>query len=263
MVADELAMTMRQVSTRGMMLMGYQRTKQISRKARLAWEAGQPEVLEAEIAARREAVFAGVLAEVYAEYLPLRAALLGFAPSHVIDIGCGAGVNDLFLARDYGCGFTLVDIEETRLQYHLWSHEGSGYAALSDARALLEENGTAPERINCLNPRLTPERMAALEAGFARGEGAGDALGKGLGEPSGNALGKTLLTSLFSCGFHYPIGAYLGLMQAVIARGGTVALDLRNRYLNAPDPALTQLLAGTQHRVALEMEKSKRFVFTA
>ena len=71
------------ISTRGMMLMCYQRTKQISAASRKAWEAEQTDLLEAEVINRRDEIFKGTLQEVFVDYLPLRAELakMGRKPS--------------------------------------------------------------------------------------------------------------------------------------------------------------------------------------
>lgn len=228
------------LSHRGLMLLGYQRTRHISRRARLAWEAGDPGPLDVEVRARGPAIFAGAAAEIHAEYLPLRAALgaLGRTPAHVIDIGCGTAINDALLYRDFGARLTLVDIEETPAQYHAWSGAGSGYAALDDAAAFLAANGVPADRITTINPRREPGRLEGLEA--------------------------DLVTSLLSCGFHYPIGDYADLFCATVARGGLVVLDLRRRYRRNPDDALAQLMA-TAGRVQTihATEKSERVLFGA
>lgn len=227
------------ISHRGLMLLGYQRTKQISRRARLAWEAGDPAPLDAEIRARGAAVFDGAAAEIHGEYLPVRAALTarGRSPARVIDIGCGQAINDAFLHRDFGSAITLVDIEDTPAQYHAWAAEGSGYAALADAVAFLVANGVPEDRITAINPVREPGRMAGL--------------------------GADLVTSLFSCGFHYPVGAYGDLFCNTVSSGGLVLLDLRRRYLKRPDAALERLMAAAGGRMesVLKMEKSERILF--
>ena len=225
------------VSQNGLMLLGYQRTKQISRAARLGWEAGNPAPLAAEIAQRGAEVFAGAVAEIWAEYLPLRAYLhkVGRAPTHVIDIGCGQAITDAFFADDFGCKISLVDIEMTDRQYHLWNEAGSGYGSLADARAMLETNGVAADRIATINPRLMPDGMTGLS---------GD-----------------MVTSFYSCGFHYPIADYAGLMSDTVASGGIVVLDLRRRYQNAPDAALKALTAASRQTVISEEPKAQRVAF--
>lgn len=227
------------ISHRGMMLMGYQRTKQISRRAKIAWEAGDPSVLDAEILARRDEVFNGTVTEILEEYIPLRDALRGmaFTPETIVDIGCGQAINCALLFKDFGGKYTLIDIEETTNQYHFWNSEGSGYAALSDAEAFLLSNGLARSDLRAINPRKSPDDMAGVT---------GD-----------------LVLSSFSCGFHYPIGEYVDLMTATLDRGGLVMLDLRLRYLNRPDDALSRLLSVSKQTELLGLPKSKRILFKA
>lgn len=226
------------ISTRAMMLMGYQRTKQVSPAARKAWEAGNPAVLKAEVIARRAEIFRRTLEEVHAEYLPLRAALaeMGRKPQSVIDIGCGQALNDALLVKDFGCAVTLVDIEDTSSQYHSWNSMGSGYAALDEAEAFLRANGAT--KVTSINPLKTPEKMQGLRA--------------------------DLVTSLISCGFHYPLGDYIALFLDTVATGGVVVLDIRNRYYKHPDPALHRLLCESrQTRIESTEHKAQRLIFHA
>ena len=222
------------IGHRGLMLLGYQRTKQISRRSRLAWEAGDPAPLDAEVRARGAAVFDGAAAEIHAEYLPVRSALTarGRNPASVIDIGCGQAINDAFLYRDFGCAITLVGIEETPAQYHARAGEGSGYDALADSVAFLRANGVPADRLAAINPRREPGRIDGLAA--------------------------DLVASLFSCGFHYPLGDYADLFCTTVAQGGFVLLDLRRRYLKRPDAALERPIAAADgwQETVLRMEKS-------
>ncbi|MEZ5686306.1 MAG: hypothetical protein R3D78_10640 [Paracoccaceae bacterium] len=226
------------ISTRAMMLIGYQRTRHISTTARETWEAGDPVPLEREVSARRDDIFRATLAEVWAEYLPLRKVLadLGRHPASVIDIGCGQALNDAFLVKDFDCAVTLVDIEETAEQYHFWQDSGAGYASLREAAAFLCANGA--RQVTTINPRQTPERLEGLRA--------------------------DLVTSLISCGFHYPVGEYLPLFLNTIRAGGVVVLDLRRRYLRAPDAALQELLAQSRQLVVPGLaRKAQRMLFHA
>lgn len=227
------------ISTRGMMLMGYQRTGHVSRRARLAWEAGDPSVMEEEVTTHRARVFADVVGAIADEYAPIRTFLQGLpvAPRHVVDIGCGAAINDALLRQDFPLRATLIDIEETSAQYHFWSGEGAGYASLSEARRFLLANGFKSAEVAVLNPRKTPDALAKVK---------GD-----------------LVTSLFSCGFHYPIGDYADLMVDTVQSGGTVILDLRGRYHADPDPALSRLIEASQAHILLSMPKSQRIAFRA
>ncbi len=224
------------ISLQAMMLMGFQRTKQISPQARKAWEAGNASVMQAEVAARRDEIFQRTLEEVFAEYTPLRAALAaaGRHPKTVIDIGCGQALNDAFLVKDFGCAVTLVDIEQTPEQYHSWNGTGSGYASLADAVAFLKGNGATA--VTAINPLKTPELLQGLKA--------------------------DLVTSLISCGFHYPIGDYADLMVETVEAGGAVVLDLRRRYHDQPDEALTRLIACSQQtEIESPEKKARRILF--
>lgn len=166
--ADEirsLNLSDRALSSDAIVLLGFQRTKQISRKSRLAWKEGNTVPLQREALLRRRDIFEGALLEIYQEYLPLRQFLTDndLRPSRIIDIGCGQALNDLFLHKDFEPHFTLVDIEETDDQYHAWSNHGSGYASLDDARALLHDNGVAGSKVVTINPRLAPDALIDLE----------------------------------------------------------------------------------------------------
>ncbi|MBZ4022133.1 hypothetical protein CKO11_06630 [Rhodobacter sp. TJ_12] len=234
---EEMQISGASLSTRGMMLMGYQRTKQVSPAARKAWEAGQPETLEAEVIARRDEIFTGTLQEVYDDYVPLRAALadMGRSPKTVIDIGCGQALNDALLVKDFGCAVTLVDIEETPSQYHNWNASGSGYASLAEAEAFLKANGA--QQVTSINPLKSPEKMTALAS-------------------------ADLVTSLISCGFHYPIGDYVDLFLNTVNAGGLVVLDIRRRYHRNPDAALQKLLFESKQKMIESTEhKAHRLIF--
>ena len=235
---EEMAISPATISTRGMMLMGYQRTRFISASSRNAWEAGDPAPLETEVGVRGSEIFRLTLDEVWKEYLPIRAALVaaGRRPESVIDIGCGQALNDVLLVKDFAPKVTLIDIEETFAQYHSWNGFGSGYASLADAAAFLRDNGATD--VTPINPRQDPAAIKGLSA--------------------------DLVTSLISCGFHYPIGDYLEIFLDTLEAGGAVILDIRKRYFKAPDDALRQLMQRSR-RIELESlePKALRLMFTA
>ncbi len=228
----ELGLKTHTLDDTDVMLIGFQRTKQISKQARKAWEAGDTAPMAAEVAQNRDRIIAGALAEIWREYLPLRDYLKaeGLRPAHVADIGCGAGINDLFLASDFNCAFTLIDIEETPAQYHGWADSGSGYASLASATALLGENGISD--VTAINPEKTPDAVAGVTADLA--------------------------TSLYSCGFHYPVDGYLDLFQRVISGGGAVILDLRGRYYRRRPDGLARLLDSGRVSEIYHDERSVR-----
>ncbi|WP_170358479.1 hypothetical protein [Ruegeria arenilitoris] len=136
-------------------LLGFQRTKQISKQAREAWMAGNRAPLVAEVVERRGAIFNGALLEIFREHIPLRRYLAEreIRPKSIVDIGCGQALPTLFLLRDHSPKLTLVDIEHTDEQYHSWARSGSGYSSLAHARDLLVHNGADPREVETLNPQ--------------------------------------------------------------------------------------------------------------
>lgn len=225
------------ISHRGMMLMGYQRTGHVSRRARLGWEAGDASYLDAEVRERRDQIFADVVSAIADEHRPVREYLFrrNLSPRHVIDIGCGTAISDALLKQDFDLRATLIDIEETSDQYHFWNENGAGYASLADAKAFLKANGFKGTEITTINPKKAPTALDRVK---------GD-----------------LVTSFFSCGFHYPVTDYIDLMRRTIDTGGTVILDLRGRYLANPDAALTRLIEDADIEILTEFPKSKRLAF--
>lgn len=216
-------------------LLGFQRTKLISRRSRIAWENGNTLPMTQEVKENRSDIVRGTFLEIYREYLPLRQALEAYSIKSVCDIGCGQGINDVFLHRDFKPDFTLVDIEETESQYHLWSEAGSGYASLDAAKRLLEENGVAGGCISTINPRKAEWAQTGHEF--------------------------SLVTSLYSCGFHYPVDEYLELFVDTIEAGGLVCLDVRKGYFDKRDAAAMQLLDVSDQTVVYRDRKSVRYLF--
>lgn len=236
---DKYKFSSQAISDDAIALLGFQRTKQISPKARKSWEAGNPVPLRQEVSARRDEIFNGALLECYREYLPVREYLNahGIAPKSLIDIGCGQAIPDLFFHHDFKPRFTLVDIEQTTEQYHFWADSSAGYASLEDARALLHGNGAAKTKVNTINPTKDPNALDGLSA--------------------------DMLISFYSCGFHYPVDEYADLMISTIQVGGVVCLDLRKRYLRRAPPALQAVLDAAQMEVIYDDKRSKRVMLRA
>ncbi|GAB4533252.1 MAG: hypothetical protein Tsb0024_02500 [Ruegeria sp.] len=219
-------------------LLGFQRTKQISKHAREAWMVGNRAPLMAEVVERRSEIFNGALLEVLQEHIPLRRFLAErkIQPRSIVDIGCGQALPTLFLLRDHSPKLTLVDIEHTDEQYHSWARSGSGYSSLTHARDLLVNNGADPREVETLNPLNSRNAMAQV-----RGD---------------------LVTSFYSCGFHYPVDDYSELMVETISAGGTVCLDLRKRYLRRRPAPLDRLLSAGRMVTLYEDPRSYRVVIT-
>lgn len=214
---ETLDLSFDSLSDAAVMFMGYQRTKQVSKAARKAWDAGNTKPMAAEVAARREDIVRGTFAEIWQEYLPTRDYLQaeGITPTVVADIGSGSAINDIFLAQDFAPRFTLIDIEETDDQYHGWNRSGAGYASLDAAQALLMENGVAASDVTLINPNSAPEAVAEVTPDLA--------------------------TSLYSCGFHYPIDDYLDLFLRTLDNDGAVVLDIRGHYWRRKPETLSTL----------------------
>lgn len=225
------------ISHRGIMLMAYQRTDNISRQSLRSWEAGDPSHLDEEVRNRREEIFSQVVAAIGDEHLPVRNYLKahGLTPHHVIDIGCGTGISNALLKQDHDLRATLIDIEETPAQYHKWNADGAGYASLADAKAFLCANGFKTSEVTTINPRKAAATLACVE---------GD-----------------LVTSFISCGFHYPVNDYVDLMLKTMKTGGTVILDIRHRYLRSPDEGLKALLGGSDVTTLAKTPKYRRMAF--
>ncbi|MBT8418256.1 MAG: class I SAM-dependent methyltransferase [Silicimonas sp.] len=226
------------LSDRIVALTGFQRTSQISRASRLAWEAGDQRPMMAEVETRRREIIEGVISEIRDEWRPIRDALkrAGKMPGHAADIGCGTAINDVFLWQDFRPHLTLIDIEETPEQYHMFADTGAGYASLAAARRLLEENGVPPGGITTINPVNEP--------------GATD------------HIAPDLAISLLSCGFHYPIDDYLDLFLGTLDRGGAVVLDLRNKYRARGSAALDALFGAGTPDVIAEAGRHQRILLT-
>ncbi len=188
-----------------------------------------------EVRARKIDIIEGALLEIYQEYVPLRQSLGEARVKRVCDIGCGQGINNVFLNIEYAPQFTLVDIEETDDQYHFWADVGSGYASLNSAKDLLVSNGAKEADVSLINPTQQDFDQTGHEF--------------------------DLVTSLYSCGFHYPIDEYTELFLDTIAGGGMVILDIRKKYMKFKSPGLSHLLAQAKMGIVYEDAKSIRVKF--
>jgi len=179
-----------------------------------AWEAGDEGPIRGAVASLGEEIARRAAAAIHGEYLALRPRLLALAPGRIADIGCGYGFFDLFLARDLGADLLLIDIEANPRRHFGFAAEGAAYTNLATARALLEANGVDPRRIVTLNPATAPLAAAG---------------------PVDVAL------SFLSCGFHYPVDAYMDFFTRQVRPGGAVILDLRARTAARQEATLAPL----------------------
>lgn len=192
-----------------------------------AWNAGDDGPINAVMAEKGAEIARRAAAVIHAEYQALRPVLHEIGPRMIADIGCGYGLFDLFAARDLGCAVTLIDLESNERRHFGFQEEGAAYSSLGVARALLEANGVAPDRIGTLNP------------------GREDVLA---------APPCDLAVSFLSCGFHYPVDLYREFLDRVVRPDGHVIVDLRAATADAqlcvlaPLGAITDLAAPDKAR---------------
>jgi len=155
-------------------------------------EIGQDELI------RRAAAF------ILLEYETLEPTLAAQPPSAATDIGCGYAIFDLFLAQDFDCKLTLIDLEENDERHFGFDQTGAAYSNLEIAKAFLRANGIAARRIKTINP----EKQSLVRI-----------------------KNQDLVVSLISCGFHYPWTTYESFFRKAVKPGGRIILDLRQRTL--------------------------------
>lgn len=179
-----------------------------------AWNAGDDGPINAVMAEKGPEIARRAAAVIHAEYQALRPVLHEIGPDMIADIGCGYGFFDLFAARDLGCAVTLIDLESNERRHFGFQKEGAAYSSLRVARALLEANGVAPDRIITLNPGRD-DMLAAPKADLA--------------------------VSFLSCGFHYPVDLYRDFLDRVVRPDGHVIVDLRAATATAQLAVLSAL----------------------
>ena len=147
---------------------------------------------------RRAAAF------IYLEYQALRPLFQAKPPRKIADIGCGYGLFDLFLARDYGCKLCLINLESNERRHFGFDDEGAAYSSLAQTRALLVANGVPDGDIDTRNPET---------------------------DDLSDIRGLDYAFSFISCGFHYPWTTYRSFFQEALQPGGQVILDVRSQTI--------------------------------
>ena len=138
------------------------------------------------------------------EYEVLHPVLAAQPPGAVTDIGCGYAFFDLFLAQDFDCKLTLIDLEQNDERHFGFEQTGAAYSNLEVAKAFLRANGIAAKRIKTVNPEK--QSLARIKD-------------------------QDLVVSFISCGFHYPWSTYETFFRDAVKPGGRIVLDLRRRTL--------------------------------
>lgn len=164
------------------------------------WACGVPGLLYLEAMVRRRSILREAFACIEREYDEIRAFLGQMSVGHMVDIGSGHAVIDVFFHRDYGATISLIDIERTRERHHDFRSSGAGYTSLLAAKCFLAANGIPEEAVSTTNPRCEPMPDAPAD----------------------------LIISLLSAGFHYPISEYLPFVLKCLRPGGMLIFDARS-----------------------------------
>jgi SAM-dependent methyltransferase len=180
-----------------------------------AWTAGQNQpLLDLIDTVGEEHLIRRAAALILLEYEELRPIFEKAPPKAVTDIGCGYAFFDLFLAQDFNCKLTLIDLETNDERHFGFEDSGSAYSNLEVAARFLNANGIAKSRIKTLNPAArSPDRLR----------------------------GQDLVVSFISCGFHYPWSTYSVFFRDAVAPGGRIILDIRRRGFERTKAELSAL----------------------
>lgn len=148
----------------------------------------------------------------------------------VLDIGCGVAGIDVLIQEHYrpdDLEIHLLDKTQTDERvFYGFESTAAFYNSLEVARNLLVSNGIPEERIH------------AIEAGADHRIGIE-------GEVD-------LVISLFSWGFHYPVSTYLERVREILAPGGSLIADLRQKTRGR------ELLEGAFGPLTIVQETPKR-----
>jgi len=121
---------------------------------------------------------------------------------NILDIGAGLAAIDVRLYEVYpDAYFYLLDKPGFDARYGLET-VGVFYTSFAQANMLLRKNGVPPKQY---------EFVEAQE------------------DYSIEVEGIDFCLSLFSWGWHYPLGAYVDAVAQAVVEGGTLILDVRNR----------------------------------
>ncbi|MBT2132637.1 class I SAM-dependent methyltransferase [Aliiroseovarius lamellibrachiae] len=149
-----------------------------------------------------ETLIRRAIAFIHLEYQELQPVLETSSPKAVTDIGCGYAIFDLFLAQDFKCKLTLIDLETSEERHFGFEESGSAYSNLDVAKRFLTDNGVAKNNIATINPL------------------------KGSVE---KVKDQDMAVSFISCGFHYPWSTYAAFFRDAVKPGGQIILDIRKR----------------------------------
>jgi hypothetical protein len=151
------------------------------------------------------------MAEISAEADQLIAAIPEEGFADLVSIGAGNGLLEVLLARKRPVKrMVLIDIEVSELNQHGFAEQGSGYASLAAAKALMLANGMTAEQVITVNP--THEPLPDMDF--------------------------SLLLSILSMGFHFPCDDYAPYILKNLRPGGHAVIDKRRGVVDSGFDAL-------------------------
>ena len=120
--------------------------------------------------------------------------------NNIISIGPGNGVFELILLKKIKFNkILLIDIENTKHQYHGFNKKGSGYSCLKDTKFFFISNNIPSNSIIICNPTINNLPKFEYDLAF----------------------------SLFSMGFHYPCNQYVNYLIENAKKDSKIILDKR------------------------------------
>jgi SAM-dependent methyltransferase len=165
-----------------------------------AWIDGDTAPILSEVDRLGDAIPRRVAGVLHAEYRAMRDIVVPLAPKRIADIGCGYAIWDLFAQRDTGAEIVLIDIEQNEHRHFGFAETGSAYTSLAGAAGFLTRNGVPAGKITTINPQTADLKTI---------------------KP------VDLAVSFASCGFHYPVDAYLDFFRDQVGPKGAILLDVR------------------------------------
>ncbi len=165
-----------------------------------SWMGGDSGPILSEVDRLGEEIARRAAGVILAEYRAMSETVMAAGPKRIADIGCGYAIWDLFASRDTGADLLLIDIEENEHRHFGFAEQGAAYTSLAAAGDFLKRNGVAADKITLLNPRAADLAAAGP---------------------------VDLAVSFISCGFHYPVDAYLDFFRDQVSPEGAVLIDLR------------------------------------
>lgn len=179
------------------------------------WMRGNPApMLRLINAMGRDELIRRAAAFIYLEYEEIRAVFDADPPKHLVDIGCGYALFDLFAALDTGSTITLIDLEENENRHFGFKEEGAAYSNLDVAAKFLQDNGVDADKITTVNPaKAKVTDLADVD----------------------------MAVSFISCGYHYPWDTYETFFKDTVIPGGRIILDIRSHKMDEARPGLSKI----------------------